>query len=63
MIDNKERIPNKVATWYKELFKVEKSTFEVVLATIEDTFTKEHVRREKQTKLSALDRLVITLSY
>jgi len=63
MINNKERISNLPGTRYKELFGVEQSTFEVMLTAVETAFAKEHLQGGKPPKLSALDRLVITLCY
>jgi len=63
MINNKERITILPGTRYKELFGVEKATFEVMLKAVEFAYAKEHIQGGKPPKLSALDRLVITLCY
>jgi len=63
MIKNRERISTLPGTRYKELFGVEKTTFDVMLNAIQKAFDKEHIQGGKPPKLIAIDRLVITLCY
>jgi len=61
--NNEERIARLPKERYKELFGVEKGTFDVMLNAVQIAFNKEHSQGGKPAKLSALDRLVITLCY
>ena len=63
MIDNKARISKLKGNSYQGLFGVKRATFERMLEILEAA---EAIRRSKggpKPKLSALDRLVITLGY
>ena len=48
---------------YQQIFGVQKSTFEAMLAILEETFEQLHKQGGRPPKLSVLDRLIITLGY
>jgi len=61
---NEERITKLDSKQYKELFGVEKATFETMLIVLEEANARERIKGgRKATKLTILDRLVITLGY
>jgi len=63
-INNEERIASLSETRYKEIFGVNKTTFDTMLKILEKANTEERLRGgRKATKITILDRLVITLMY
>jgi len=63
-MDNKERIKNLKPGKYKEIFGVEKHVFDRLLRLLEtaDVFQRKNTAGRK-SRLSVLDKLVITLMY
>jgi len=63
-MDNKERIGKMQAGKYKEIFGVEKHVFDRLLRLLEiaDTYQRKSAAGRK-SRLSVLDKLVITLQY
>ena len=62
-MNNQERINNLKEDAYQEVFGVKKYVFEKMLDILQKKFNEEHMRGGHPTKLSILDKLVITLSY
>jgi hypothetical protein len=62
-IDNEKRIAALAASQYKELFGVDKPTFDKMYDILLHAFIKLHEKGGKPPKLSVLDKLVITLGY
>jgi hypothetical protein len=63
-LNNEERLAGLAPEKYKEIFGITKATFDKMLEVLEQANTAERRRGgRKSTKLSILDRLVITLGY
>ena len=62
-MDNKSRIGNLRESSYLELFGVRKPTFERMLSILDDAFTDLHGRGGRPSRLSVLDKRVVTLGY
>ena len=63
-INNEERIAKLAEPQYKEIFGVTKTTFDTMLEVLEKANAEERLKGgRKATKLTILDRLVITLGY
>lgn len=62
-MNNLERISKLKEKEYQELFGVKKETFEKMLEILENKYKKDHEKGGKPAKLSALDKLIITLCY
>jgi len=62
-MDNILRIANLKDDEYQALFGVRRSTFEAMLAILEDEFEQLHKQGGRPPRLSVLDKLVVTLGY
>jgi predicted DNA-binding protein YlxM (UPF0122 family) len=62
-MDNKKRIDKLKETAYLELFGVRKPTFNKVLEILESAYQKQHEQGGRPSRLSVLDKLVVTLGY
>lgn len=62
-MDNVERISKLKDNEYQQIFGVKKATFEIMLEILQKQYQKEHIKGGKPSKLSVLDKLVITLGY
>ena len=63
MGNNEQRILKLDAGSYQTLFGVKKNTFDLMLSVLEAAFKDLHKRGGKPTKLTVLDKLIITLDY
>jgi len=63
LINNEEKILNLKEENYKSILGVDKKTFNKMYSILEEEFIKLHEKGGKPTKLSVLDKLMITLSY
>ena len=62
-MDNIARIAKLKEAEYKELFGIQKQTFDGLLAILKRVHEEEHKYGGRPPRLSVLDKLVITLSY
>jgi hypothetical protein len=62
-MDNKKRIMELKENEYQGLFGVKKPTFEVMLAILEKEYERLHNQGGRPSRLSVLDKLVVTLGY
>jgi predicted DNA-binding protein YlxM (UPF0122 family) len=62
-MDNKARISKLKKSEYSELFGVRKDTFDKMLCILETAFEDQHRRGGRPSRLSVLDKLVVTLGY
>jgi len=62
-IGNEKRINNLKSSQYKELLGVDKPTFDKMYSNLLDAYTELHKQGGRPPVLTALDKLVITLSY
>jgi hypothetical protein len=62
-INNAARITELQEKEYKKLFGVNKNTFDIMLKVLETRNAEERIKGGKQSTLSILDRLIITLMY
>jgi len=62
-MDNKKRIEELKEEKYQVIFGIEKSTFETMLAILENAYKEMRKRGGRRRKLSVLDMLIITLGY
>ena len=62
-MDNKKRIENLPEEKYQVLFGIHKSTFEAMLATLENAYEEMRKKGGRRRKLSVLDMLIIMLGY
>jgi len=63
-VNNEERIATLKESQYKEIFGVTKTTFDTMLKVLEKANAEERLKGGKRaTKITILDRLVITLGY
>jgi len=62
-MDNLTRLSKLDEAKYQALFGVQKPTFDVMLAILEEAYKQLHKQGGRPPKLSVLDKLVITLSY
>jgi len=62
-MDNHLRIANLKGSDYHALFGVQKPTFEAMLAILEEAYEQLHKQGGRPPRLSALDKLVVTLGY
>lgn len=62
-MDNKTRIEKLKETEYQELFGIRKPTFDRMLAILECAYEELHTKGGRPSRLSVLDKLVITLGY
>jgi len=62
-MDNKARIGKLKETSYLELFGVRKPTFDKMLTILTSAYKEPHIQGGRPSRLSVLDKLVITLGY
>lgn len=62
-MDNKTRINNLKESEYQELFGVHKPTFNKMLEILTCAFEEKHKKGGRPSRLSVLDKLVVTLGY
>ena len=62
-MDNKTRIAELKENEYQGLFGVKKTTFEAMLSILEDEFKRLHKQGGRPSRLSVLDKLIVTLGY
>lgn len=62
-MDNEERISKLPETKYLELFGIRKQTFDKMLAILTHAHGEAHKQGERPSRLSVLDKLVVTLGY
>jgi len=62
-MDNITRIENLKESAYKELFGISKPTFDTVLSVLEHAFKEMHEQGGRPSRLTVLDKLIITLAY
>ena len=62
-MDNKTRIAKLKETAYLELFGVRKPTFDKMLAILESAYKELHEQGGRPSRLSVLDKLVVTMGY
>ena len=62
-MDNKARIGKLKETSYLELFGVRKPTFDKMLTILTSAYKELHIQGGRPSRLSVLDKLVITLGY
>jgi len=62
-MENKQRIEKLKETEYQELFGVRKPTFDGILAILERAYEELHEQGGRPSRLSVLDKLVVTLGY
>jgi hypothetical protein len=62
-MNNKIRIAELKENEYQGLFGVKKTTFEAMLSILEDEFERLHKQGGRPSRLSVLDKLIVTLGY
>ena len=62
-MENKTRIEKLKESEYKELFGIQKHTFDKMLAILESAYEEEHKQGGRPSRLSVLDKLVVMLGY
>jgi predicted DNA-binding protein YlxM (UPF0122 family) len=62
-MDNKKRIEKLKESEYEELFGIHKPTFEAMLAILMRAYGEMHEKGGRPSRLSVLDKLVVTLGY
>jgi predicted DNA-binding protein YlxM (UPF0122 family) len=62
-MDNKQRIEKLKEEEYQELFGIRKATFDGILTILERAFEELHEKGGRPSRLSVLDKLVVTLGY
>lgn len=62
-MDNERRIKKLKESDYQGLFGVRKVTFDAILAILEGAFEEMHTRGGRPSRLSVLDKLIVTLGY
>jgi len=62
-MDNESRIGDLKETQYQEIFGVRKPTFDRMLAILDSADKEKHEQGGRPSRLSVLDKLVVTLGY
>ncbi len=62
-MDNIKRIKRLAEARYQEIFGIHKQTFETILAYLENASKELHKQGGRPSRLSVLDKLVVTLGY
>ena len=63
IMENKTRIAKLKENEYQELFGVRKPTFDAILAILERAHKEAHIQGGRPSRLSVLDKLIVTLGY